>query len=70
MSVDPTQIVEDVGCAVPRDDRIVEIGLRRANGKIAYLQFKFEDLSSGRLPRRTALWPLRQFNLVEEWDKW
>jgi hypothetical protein len=43
-----------------------------ANGKIAYLQFKFEDLSSGRLPRRTALWPLCQdsFNLVEGWGQW
>jgi len=50
MSVDPTQIVEDVGYALLRDGRIVEIGSRRANGKIAYLQFKFEDLSSGRLP--------------------
>ena len=43
MSVDPTQIVEDVGYALPRDGRIVEIGSRRANGKIAYPQFKFED---------------------------
>lgn len=43
MSVDPTQIVEDVGYALPRDGRIGEIGSRRANGKIAYLQFKFES---------------------------
>jgi hypothetical protein len=43
MSVDPPQIVEVVGYALPRDGRIAEIGSRRANGKIAYLQFKFED---------------------------
>jgi hypothetical protein len=72
MSVDPMPIVEDVGYALPRDGQIVEIGSRQANGKIAYLQFKFEDLSSGRLPGRTALWPLCQdsFNLVEGWGQW
>ena len=43
MPVGPTQIVEDVGFALPRDGRMVEIGSRRANGKIAYLQFNFEN---------------------------
>jgi hypothetical protein len=43
VSVDPTQTVEDVGYALPRDGRIAQIGSRRASGKIGYLQFKFED---------------------------
>ena len=34
MSVGPTDIVEDVRYALPRDGRIAEIGSCQANGKI------------------------------------
>ena len=55
------------GCLPARRSKFRNIEF---NGKIAYLQCNFEDLSSGRLLRRTAAWRLCQdsFNLVEEWD--
>jgi len=44
--LDPSQLVTAFAFGASEDGRVVQVECRRRNGKVAYLQFEFEDLAA------------------------